>query len=394
MRARPNAGGAPRMPSAGAGPGIPGIYLDYNATAPVRPEAAAAMADALGEVGNPSSVHRFGRAARKRVEDGRKAVAALIGASARDIVFTATGTEANALAIAGAGRRRIVVSAIEHDSVLANAAATDPDCTRIGATSSGIVDLAALAHILDKSGGDALVSLMLANNETGVLQPVAEAARLAHAKGALIHCDAIQAAGKIAVDVQALGVDLLSLSAHKLGGPQGIGALYVREGVALAPLLRGGGQERYRRAGTENVPGIAGFGAAAAAARRGLQAYAQIAAWRDRLEAELTSRVPAAFIAGGDAARLPNTSCIVCPGLKSETQVMALDLAGIAVSAGSACSSGKVKASHVLDAMGFAAAEAGAAIRVSLGWMTEPSDIEAFVRSWTDFAVRRAVVFS
>ncbi len=365
------------------------VYLDYNATAPVRPEAASAVAEALAATGNPSSVHCFGRAARKRVEDAREQVAALIGAAAAEIVFTSGGSEANALALAGAGRRRVLVSAIEHDSALATAASLDPETPRIPATGDGTVDLDALSRLLVRLDGAAIVSIMLANNETGVIQPIAEIARRAHEAGALLHCDAVQAAGKIAFDVRALGADLLSLSAHKCGGPQGVGALYVAGHVTLAPLLRGGGQERGRRAGTENVPGIAGFGAAAAAARRDLGAFARIAEMRDALEAAVRARANRARIAGAESPRLPNTSCIVLPGVASETQVMALDLAGVAVSAGSACSSGKVKASHVLAAMGLSAEDAGAAIRVSLGWATTPADIDRFLEAWSAMAARR-----
>ena len=366
------------------------VYLDYNATAPVRPEAAAAVTAALALTGNPSSVHRFGRAARKCVEDARDQVAALIGTAAADIVFTGGGTEANALALAGAARKRLLVSAIEHDSVLANAAALDRDTARLPVSRIGIVDLEALDRLLEGRGGETLVSVMLANNETGVIQPVAEVARRAHAAGALVHCDAVQAAGKIAIDVRALGVDLLSLSAHKLGGPQGVGALYVADRVALGASLRGGGQERGRRAGTENVPGIVGFGAAAAAAQRDLAAYARLAEWRDKLEAAVLARSNRTRIAGAEAPRLPNTSCIVLPGIASETQVMALDLAGIAVSAGSACSSGKVRPSHVLAAMGLPPEETAAAIRVSLGWASAASDIDRFVEAWSAMAARRA----
>jgi cysteine desulfurase len=365
------------------------VYLDYNATAPVRPEAASAVVGAMAATGNPSSVHRFGRAACKRVEDAREQVAALIGAAPAEIVFTSGGSEANAMALAGAGRRRVLVSAIEHDSVLAAAAALDPATPRIPAAHGGLVDLDALDRLLAKRGAETIVSITLANNETGVIQPIAEIARRAHEAGALLHCDAVQAAGKIAIDARALGADLLSISAHKLGGLQGVGALYVAGPVTLAPLLRGGGQERGRRAGTENVPGIAGFGAAAAAARRDLGAFARIAAMRDALEAAVRARANRARIAGAESPRLPNTSCIVLPGVASETQVMALDLAGVAVSAGSACSSGKVKASHVLAAMGFPAEEAGAAIRVSLGWATLPADTERFLEAWSAMAARR-----
>jgi cysteine desulfurase len=371
------------------------VYLDYNATAPVRPEASAAVAGALALTGNPSSVHGFGRRARKCVEDAREQVAALIGAAPADIVFTGSGTEANALALSGAGRKRILVSAIEHDSVLAAAAALDPEAPRIPAKRDGTVDLEALDRLLAERGRDALVSVMLANNETGVIQPVAEIARRAQAAGALVHCDAVQAAGKIPVDVGVLGADLMSLSAHKLGGPQGAGALYVSERIALAPALRGGGQERGRRAGTENVPGIAGFGAAAAAARRDLGAFARVGELRDKLEAGVLARSNRARrlgvrIAGAEAPRLPNTSCIVLPGVASETQVMALDLAGVAVSAGSACSSGKVRPSHVLGAMGLPPEEAASAIRVSLGWASQPADVDRFVEAWSAMAARRA----
>jgi cysteine desulfurase len=370
--------------------GASAVYLDYNATAPVRPETAAAMAAALETIGNPSSVHRFGRAARKRVEDAREQVAALIGASAGDMIFTSGGTEANALALAGAGRRHIVVSAIEHDSVLATAAALEPGAERIPVTHNGVVDLDALDRLLDGRGSGCLVSIMLANNETGVIQPVAAAARRAHAAGALVHCDAVQAAGKIPVDVGDLGADLLSLSAHKLGGPQGVGALYVRNGLALEAQLRGGGQERGRRAGTENVPGVAGFGAAAEAARRDLSRYADIAALRDRLEAAVRARSNRVQLPGAQAQRLANTSCILLPGMASETQIIALDLAGVAVSAGSACSSGKVRASHVLAAMGYGAEDAACAIRVSLGWASAAQDVERFIAAWSELAARRA----
>lgn len=360
-------------------------YLDYNATAPVRPEAAAAVAAALEIGGNPSSVHAAGRAARRLVEDAREQIAALIGAHAPDIVFTSGGSEANALALGGTGAVRVLVSAIEHDSVLRNAATGS--C--IPADRSGVVDLAALERWLGESGGEAtLVSVMLANNETGVIQPVAEAAAIAHRHGALIHCDAVQAVGKIAVDFAALGVDMMTISAHKLGGPQGVGALVLRAGLTITPLIKGGGQERGRRAGTENVPGIAGFAAAAVAARADLERGepARIARLRDRLEAALP---PQAVVHGAAAARLPNTSCIGLPGMSAETQVMALDLAGVAVSSGAACSSGKVRASHVLGAMGLGPADAGSAIRVSLGWASIEDDVERFLAAWRDLARRR-----
>ncbi len=354
------------------------VYLDYNASAPVRPEAKAALADALAMAGNASSMHRFGRLARRRLEDAREAVAALVGARAERVVFTSGGTESNNLALCGARRARALVSAGEHDSVL-NAA---PEAARVPLSRDGRVDLTALAERLDEDPRPALVSVMLANNETGVIQPIAEVVETARASGALVHCDAVQAAGKIPVDMAALGVDLMSLSAHKLGGPQGVGALVVAEGIELAAQLRGGGQERRARPGTENLPGIAGFGAAAAAAGAGLESMAALAGLRDGMERRLRALAPELEVYGAAAPRLPNTSCFAAPGLTAETQVMALDLAGIAIGAGSACSSGKVTPSHVLAAMGAGAAEAGAAIRVSLGWDSAPEDMERFLEAW------------
>lgn len=357
------------------------VYLDYNATAPLRPEALAAMTAALGQVGNASSVHGFGRHARRLVEDARERVAGLAGARAEQVVFTAGGTEANNLALAGSGRRRLLVSAGEHDSVLQAAVQAE----RIPLRRDGLISLAKLADLLAAAPEPALVSVQLANNETGVVQPVAEAAALAREFGALVHCDAVQAAGKIPVDFALLGVDLMSLSAHKLGGPQGVGALVVADDVELAPLLRGGGQERGRRAGTENVAAIAGFGAAAEAARAGAET---LAAWRDRFEAELLACAPQAEILGRAAPRLPNTTCVALPGLSAETQLMALDLREVAVSSGSACSSGKVAPSHVLAAMGAPASTSASALRVSSGWGSRPEDYERFLAAWAPLAAR------
>ena len=358
-------------------------YLDYNATAPLRPAAAAAIVEALERFGNASSVHSFGRQARRAIEDARAAVAALVGAAPAHVVFTGSGTEANNLALAGGGRR--LVSAIEHDSVLAS---TDRDgpAERIPVDRHGVVDLAALPRLLDGAGAPALVSVMLANNETGVIQPVAQVAGVAHAHGARVHCDAVQAAGRLPIDMAALGADTLSLSAHKLGGPQGVGALVVAEHVELMPLLRGGGQERRRRAGTENVAGIAGFGAAVTAAMA--DDTGALARLRDRLEARLLTIAPEAVMHGRAAPRLANTSCIGLPGVSAETQVIALDLAGVAVSAGAACSSGKMAPSHVLRAMGVDEEGAAGAIRVSLGWRSAAGDVDRFVAAWTDLYTR------
>ena len=360
----------------------PAVYLDWNATAPARPEAIDAVARAMAEVGNASSVHRFGRAARKLVEDAREAVAALVGAEPANVIFTSGGTEANNLALRGCGDRRLIVSAIEHGAVLAPALMRDPGAVILPVDADGVVDLAALEDALRRAGKPALVSIMRANNETGVLQPVAEAAAIAHRHGALVHCDAVQAAGKIPFDLKALGVDLASFSAHKLGGPQGVGALVLGRDMPLDAQNIGGGQERGRRSGTENVAGIAGVGAAARAARDGLAERGRIAALRDDLERRTSMIAQDRRVLGAGAPRLPNTSNLTMPGVKAETQVMALDLEGVAVSAGSACSSGKVSASHVIEAMGVPEDEALTAIRVSLGWSSTAADVDRFVEAW------------
>lgn len=361
------------------------VYLDHNATTPVRPEAAEAVVHAMGTVGNPSSVHRYGRAARRLVEDARESVAALAGARAPQVVFTSGGTEANNLALRGTGRHRILVSAGEHPSVLQAA----PSVRCVPLQRDGRVDLTALAAMLAEDCRPALVSVMLANNETGVLQPVDKVVTLARDFGARVHCDAVQAAGKIPFDMASLGVDMLTLSAHKIGGPQGAGALVVADDLPVEALVRGGGQERGQRAGTESVPAIAGFGAAAEAAVRTRGMMRTLEVWRDRLEDEVRALAPETAIHGKDAPRLPNTSCIGWTGMPAETQVMALDLARVAVSSGSACSSGKVHASHVLTAMGETAEAAGAAIRVSLGWNSAEGDVDRFLTVWRGLVANR-----
>ena len=353
-------------------------YLDWNATAPVRPEAAAAVGAALNAIGNPSSVHRAGREARRVLNDARDAVAALVNARADEIVFTSGGSEANALALAGFPGRRLLISAIEHDSVRGNAA----EAEIIPALADGRVDLDALDRMLAADARPALVSIMFANNETGVVQDVAEIARIAHRHNALYHCDAIQAAGKIAVDFAALDIDLTTLSAHKLGGPMGSGALVVRGGLALRPSLRGGGQERRLRAGTEIFPASRVSARLRARRKHCSNIYADIAKLRDQAQERLCALAPDAAVFGADAPRLPNTLSIAMPNVASSTQVIALDLAGVMVSAGSACSSGKVTRSHVLDAMGVAPALAESAIRISLGWSTGAEDIDQLVDAW------------
>jgi len=359
-------------------------YFDWNATAPPRPEAKAAMTVALETTGNPSSVHASGRAARRLVEDARESVAVLVGAAPREVVFTSGGTEANALALSPARGDALLVSTIEHPSVRSGgrfAALED-----VPVTAAGVVDLVALETLL-KGRTRPLVSLMLANNETGVIQPVAEAAALVHAAGGLLHVDAVQGPGRIACDFKALGADLMTLSSHKIGGPQGAGALIVRDGLATDALIKGGGQERGARAGTENVAGIAGFGAAAEAVRLGFAAEtARMAALRGDLEAGIKAVAPKAVIFGAEVPRLPNTTLFSVPGMKAETAVIAFDLEGIAVSSGSACSSGKVAPSHVLAAMGVVPELARGTIRVSLGYATTSEDVGTILKAWEKLA--------
>ena len=369
------------------------VYLDHNATSPLRIEARDAMTAALQTWGNPSSVHASGRAARGRVETARAEVAALVGGSVERLVFTGGGTEANALAIESAVRgcevRRLILGATEHEAVALTARATGLPVETWPVDARGVADLDWLARRLagwDAGDGRPFVALMLANNETGVIQPVAEAAGLAHAAGGWLHVDAVQAAGRIAVDVQALGADTLALSAHKLGGPQGVGALAFAQGVKLTPRLHGGGQEQGLRAGTENVAGIAGFGAAAVAAAREPPTAEGQAAWRDR--AALRLRDAGAVIAGEGAQRLPGTLCLAMADFPSHLQVMALDLEGIEASAGAACSSGKVKPSGVLAAMGYGVLAAGA-LRASGGWSTTEQDWNRFAEVWLAAHARR-----
>jgi cysteine desulfurase len=369
-------------------------YLDWNATAPLRPQARTAMAAAMDIVGNPSSVHAEGRAARRLVEDAREHVAALVGASPRNVIFTSGGTEANALALApglhqgeSAASERLLMSTIEHPSVRSGGRFPASAQEDIPVTGAGLVDTDWLAGWLAEfAGSRPLVSLMLANNETGVVQPVAAVAAAVHAHGGLMHVDAVQAAGKIACDINSIGADLLTVSAHKLGGPKGVGALILaNEALHIHdPVLKGGGQESGRRAGTENVLGIAGFGAAVQAARESLaDSAAGMTAARDRLEARIREIAPEAVIFGADAPRLPNTTLLAMPGIRAETALIALDLEGVAVSSGSACSSGKVAPSHVLAAMGVPPELALGAIRVSIGPITTDDEIEMFLKAWT-----------
>jgi cysteine desulfurase len=369
------------------------VYLDWNATTPLRPEAKSAMTAAWEISGNPSSVHGEGRQARRLVEDARAAIAAAVEARPHDLVFTSGGTEANALALTPGLRRgtgqpveRLLVSAIEHASVLAGGRFPAAAIGTIKVNGSGIVDLAHLRTLL-AAGPPALVSLMLANNETGAVQPISEVADVVHEAGGLLHVDAIQALGKMPIDISMLRADLVTLSAHKIGGPKGVGAVVLAEDVqGLEPLLRGGGQELGRRAGTENVAGIAAFGAATKAAMAALRDDAtRLGVLREHLEQGL-KRTPGMIVFSEDAPRLPNTTLFTVPGLKAETAVIGLDLAGIAVSSGSACSSGKVQPSHVLDAMGFPKDLAQGAVRLSLGWSTSEADIDLTLEAWRKLA--------
>lgn len=354
------------------------IYLDANATEPLRPEAREAVLAALDLVGNPSSIHRPGREARRLMEDARERIAARFGAKPADCVFTSGGTEADALAVAALGRdRRIIVGATEHDAIRAATA----DATVLPVDGNGVADLDALSSLL-AGGGAALVCLMLANNETGTVQPIAQVAELCRRAGALLHVDAVQAAGRMDVDLAALGAHSLALSAHKLGGPKGAGALLLTpECSQFAPLIAGGGQERGRRGGTPPLPAIAGFAAAVTANAGSID----LAGWRESIERAAVAA--GAIVLAAGAPRLDNTACLALPGVRADAQVIALDLDGFAVSAGAACSSGKVTESHVLAAMGLGPL-AGQAIRVSLPWNATAADVAAFLPAYARMAER------
>lgn len=364
------------------------IYLDYNATAPMRQNVLDQMISVMRDTGNPSSVHAAGRGAKRIVEEARSQVAALAGSRTRDVVFTASGTEANNMALRGCGADTLIISAGEHDSSLAAAKASGLKVHTINLDSNGLLDMAMLEDALQKAKSPTLVSVMTVNNETGVIQDVKAITHLVHTYGAKMHTDAVQAAGKIPIDLQDTGVDYLTLSAHKIGGPQGVGALVLAPTVPLNPVIMGGGQELGRRSGTENVAGIAGFGVAAMDAITSVLNTSAIQALRDRLEDQILMITDQTSFIGKNTQRAPNTSCIVMPYVKGETQVMHMDLAGICVSSGSACSSGKVKVSHVLSAMGQGQGSADCAIRVSLGYDSTMADVDAFVAAWNSLYQR------
>jgi cysteine desulfurase len=366
-------------------------YFDWNATASLRGEARDAMAAALGLTGNASSVHAEGRKARRLVEEARGKVAVLAGAEAKNVTFTSGATEANMLALTPflevsgqkQPRDRLFISAVEHPSVRSGGRFAAAQVGEVPVSRDGLVDFAALRSAIAQAQRP-LVSIMLANNETGVVQPIAEIMTIVHEAHGILHVDAVQGAGRIDCNIASLGADLLTVSSHKIGGPQGAGALIRRGDIHISePLIKGGGQERYLRAGTENVAAIAGFGAACAAVSANWQAEARhMAALRDRFEAGLKAMTPDVVIFGENAARLPNTTLFSVPGLKAETAIIAFDLNGIAVSSGSACSSGKVQASHVLSAMGVAPELTRGAVRVSLGWSTTESDVQNLLNAW------------
>lgn len=362
------------------------IYLDYNATTPMKPAVRAAMLEAMERHGNPSSVHRYGRIARRYVEEARAAIAAFVGVKPAQVIFTSGGTEANNMVFAGMMDATFITSSIEHDSVVA----CSPNAKRIPVNSDGVVDLSAADEMLKAAPAKTLVSVMLVNNETGVIQPVADIARIAKKYGHRVHTDAVQAACRLPIDFGALGVDFMTLSAHKIGGPQGMGALIMREGMTLEAHTKGGGQEMFRRAGTENVAAIVGFGVAVQLAADDLREMPRLASWRDDLQKRLQDIAGEhAVVIGSHAPRAANTLCIAMRNVGSETQVAAMDLAGVAVSAGSACSSGKVRASHVLRAMGFSDDIAGSALRFSLGWNTSLEDINRCVDAWRTLYERK-----
>ncbi len=361
------------------------VYLDHNATTALRPEARAALTAAMDVVGNPSSIHHEGRRARAIIETAREQVAALVNAKPLEVVFTSGATEANAWVVGSGNWTTILSAGIEHDSVRGPVAHAGARHVKLPVSVGGIVDMEAIkafAVQVSPNVGRTLVMLQLANNETGIIQPVAEVTERYRAHGLHVHTDAVQAPGRMPVDFASLGVASMSVSSHKLGGPSGVGALVIRDGARLPSFVIGGGQERRRRAGTENLIGIAGFGAAAEAVAVDSGAGQRLAALRDKLEAGIRQITPAAVFIATAAERLPNTTSVAVPSLTAELLVIKLDLAGIAVSSGAACSSGKVGASHALSAMGLAPEIATGAIRLSLGWNSSEADVATFLNVW------------
>ncbi len=360
------------------------IYLDYSASAPLKPAAKAAMANALEGIGNASSIHSFGRSQRATLDASRQIIASEINVKPEQVVFTGGATESNNMALAAFPGRKLIVSAIEHPSILQ--AATDS--VKVSVEDSGTINLNHLEDALKAVSAPALVSTMLVNNETGVIQPLDQVVALAKKYDALVHCDVVQALGRLPVDFKALGADLVSLSAHKIGGPQGVGALVMREKLVPEPLIWGGGQEQRRRAGTENVAAIAGFAAATKTIADDLGKMSEWAKWRDDFESRIMKDAPETVVFGKAAPRTGNISCLAMKGVKNETQLMAFDLAGYAVSSGSACSSGKVQPSHVLQAMNVNGDIATSAIRMSFGWASLSQELTGFAEHWLAFYTR------
>ncbi len=363
-------------------------YLDYNATAPLHPEARDAMVAALDVIGNASSVHEPGRRARAVVETARDKVADFVGAEASEVIFTSGATEANNWVMAG-GWERIILAPIEHESIYVPALNSKSHVDEVRVDENGVADVGQIAERVLLSNDFSFdepartaITLQVANNETGALQPVAQTAAFARQHGLFMHTDAVQGAGRVSLDFHALGVDAMSLSAHKIGGPKGIGALVLKDYVAMPTFIQGGGQERRRRAGTENVAAIAGFGAAVEAAGRELENIKRIATLRDQLEVGLKDIDPDIAVLSIDVPRIANTTCFAAPGKRAETTLIRLDLAGVAVSSGAACSSGKVGISRALDAMRVPKDLAQSAIRISIGHATTEDEIRHFLKVW------------
>ena len=365
------------------------VYLDYNANTPIKPEVIDLVCEVMHAVGNASSVHSYGRHMRSYVETARERVAAMTGVNPNQVIFTSGATESNNAVLKQFRGGRILVSAIEHAAVRN---VLPDEVELIPVTKDGVIDIEAFTKMLDEGEPPVLVSVMMVNNETGVIQPVGEIARMAKAKhkDVFVHTDAVQASGRIPIDFPALNVDYMSLSGHKVGGPQGIGALISAPGVPVAKFMHGGSQEKHQRSGTENVAGIAGFGMAAQLAVSGLEKYQQLAQWRDRLESEIKKIAPEMRVFGQNVPRVANTTALCLAGLPAETQLMSLDLDGIAVSSGSACSSGAFKPSPILQAMGASDSEAASTLRISTGWNSRESDIDRFIESWANIYERVA----
>lgn len=360
------------------------VYLDYNATTPIRPEVIRLMGEVMAEPGNASSIHGYGRTARKYIEDARGQIAKVFNVGPQQIIFNSGATEGNNTILKGFSGQRVITSAIEHASIMESGVKAE----LIPVTPSGLVDLEAFKKLLAQEPKPALVSVMYVNNETGVIQPLAEISKLAKEAGALVHTDVSQAVGRISFTREDLGVDFMTFCAHKFGGPQGAGAIIMAAKAPLPKLLHGGGQERRQRAGTENVAAIAGFGLATEIAMNNLEQYQTLAVKRDKLEEMLLASTNALRIHGRTEPRVANTISLSLSGTTSETLLLALDLEGVAISSGSACSSGTVKPSHVLMAMGVPEEEAKCSLRISLGWNTTDQDIEDFTKAWNNVRQR------